>query len=83
MFAAFVLATKKRVKISDRILIACLLTFALKFVVFSVHLEQGEFFDLESSMGLIPLTFGPFIYLYTIYLVGRKVRFNYRSFDIK
>ena len=77
LFAAFVLATKKSVQISDRILIACLLTFALKFLVFSVHQEHSEFFDLQFSMGMVPLTFGPFLYLYTLYLVDRKVRFSY------
>ncbi|HXH18598.1 MAG TPA: AraC family transcriptional regulator [Chitinophagales bacterium] len=79
LFAAFVLATKKRVTISDRIMIACLLTFSLKFVMFLLHTEYGEFFDLEISMGLIPLTFGPYVYLYTIYLVDRKARFDFRD----
>lgn len=79
LFAAFVLITKKRVAIYDRIMIACLLTFSLKFVMFLLHTEYGEFFDLEISMGLIPLTFGPYVYLYTVYLVDRKPRFDYRD----
>jgi AraC-like DNA-binding protein len=77
LFGAFVLATKKRVEISDRILIACLLTFAFKFGLYLMHLEHSEFFDLAFSMGLMPLTFGPYLYLYTTYLVERKVRFEY------
>lgn len=79
LFGAFVLATKKRVEISDRILIACLLTFAFKFALYLMHLEHGEFFDLAFSMGLMPLTFGPYLYLYTTYLVERKVRFEYKD----
>lgn len=79
LFAAFVLVTKKRVAIYDRIMIACLLTFALKFTMFLLHTEYGEFFDLEISMGLIPLTFGPYVYLYTIYLVDRRTEFNWRD----
>lgn len=79
LFAAFVLATKKRVTISDRIMIACLLTFSLKFVMFLLHTQYGEFFNLEISMGLIPLTFGPYVYLYTVYLVDRKMKFDYRD----
>lgn len=79
LFAAFVLATKKRVAIYDRIMIVCLLTFALKFVMFLLHTEYGEFFDLEISMGLIPLTFGPYVYLYTVYLVDRKTKFDLRD----
>lgn len=77
LFGAFVLATKKRVEISDRILVACLLTFAFKFGLYLMHLEHSEFFDLAFSMGLMPLTFGPYLYLYTTYLVERKVRFEY------
>lgn len=42
-----------------------------------MHLEHSEFFDLAFSMGLMPLTFGPYLYLYTTYLVERKVRFEY------
>ncbi len=79
MFGAFVLATKKRVAISDKILIACLLTFAFKFLLYLMHLEHAEFFDLSFSMGLMPLTFGPYLYLYTTYLVERKARFEYKD----
>lgn len=79
IFGAFVLATKRRVEISDKILIACLLTFALKFALYLMHLEHGEFFDLSFSMGLIPLTFGPYLYLYTTYLVERQARFDYKD----
>ncbi|CAN5302518.1 helix-turn-helix domain-containing protein [soil metagenome] len=79
LFGAFVLATKKRVEISDKILIACLLTFAFKFMLYLMHLEHAEFFDLSFSMGLMPLTFGPYLYLYTTYLVERKARFEYKD----
>ncbi len=79
LFGAFVLATKKRVEISDKILIACLLTFAFKFILYLMHLEHAEYFDLSFSMGLMPLTFGPYLYLYTTYLVERKARFEYKD----
>ncbi len=79
LFGAFVLATKKRVEIADRILIACLLTFAFKFALYIMHNEHGEFFDLAFSMGLMPLTFGPYLYLYTCYLVERKYGFEYKD----
>ncbi len=77
LFAAFVLATKATVAISDRILIACLLTIALKFVVLVLHTAHSDFFDLDFSMAIIPLTFGPFLYLYTKYLVGDEMRFRW------
>lgn len=79
LFGAFVLATKKRVEIADRILIACLLTFAFKFALYIMSIEHGEFFDMAFSMGLMPLTFGPYLYLYTCYLVERKDGFEYRD----
>ena len=79
LFAAFVLITKRRVEISDKILIACLLTFGLKFLVLLLYLEHAEFFDLQFSMGMVPLTFGPYLYLYTKYLVERKTRFDVRD----
>lgn len=79
LFAAFVLVTKKRVEISDRILIACLLTFASKFAIFLLHAEHADFFDLAFSMGLMPMTFGPYMYLYTSYLVENRTRFRKRD----
>ena len=78
MFAAFVLATKKERSISDWILVACLMTIALKFILYLVHQQHAEFFDLQFSMGLIPLTFGAYLYLYTVYLTE-----GYRKFRLK
>lgn len=79
LFAAFVLITKKRVEISDRIMIACLLTFAGKFSIFILHAEHSEFFDLAFSMGVMPMTFGPYMYLYTTYLVENRTKFRLRD----
>lgn len=76
IFAAFALATRFRVKVADRILIVCLLFFALKFLAFSLQEIHGDYLDLEFSTGLIPMTFGPFMFLYTSYLVDRKLKFN-------
>lgn len=79
IFAVIALATRFRVKVSDRILIACLITFAIKFVAFSLQEIHGDFLNLEFSTGLIPMTFGPYVYLYTKYLVDRKVRFEWKD----
>jgi AraC-like DNA-binding protein len=48
-------------------------------MLYLMHLEHAEFFDLSFSMGLMPLTFGPYLYLYTTYLVERKARFEYKD----
>ncbi|MEZ5002914.1 MAG: helix-turn-helix transcriptional regulator [Chitinophagales bacterium] len=79
IFAVIALATRFRGKVSDRILIACLITFAIKFVAFSLQEIHGDFLNLEFSTGLIPMTFGPYVYLYTKYLVDRKVRFDWKD----
>ena len=76
LFAAFALATRIRVRPSSYILIACLLTFALKFVTFALERAHGDYLNLEFSVVLIPMTFGPFMYLYTVYLVDSRAKFN-------
>lgn len=76
LFAAFALGTRKRVSLPDKWLIACLLVFALKFVILIFHNQHQDFFDMQFSLGLIPLTFGPFLYLYTAYLVREKRKFK-------
>ncbi len=76
LFAAFALATRFRVKVSDKILIACLLTFAVRFIAYALQEVHGDYMNLEFSLGLIPLTFGPYVYLYTVYLVDRKLKFD-------
>lgn len=76
LFAAFALATRFRVKVSDKILIACLLTFAVRFIAYALQEVHGDYMNLEFSLGLIPMTFGPFVYLYTVYLVDRRLKFD-------
>lgn len=79
IFAAFVLMTKPRVQLADRLMTACLLTIALKFTILIMYNIHGEFFDAEFSLGLIPLTFGPFLYLYTCYLTKPEPGFRIRD----
>lgn len=80
LFAAFALATRKRISLPDKVLIACLLVFALKFLILVFHNSHQEFFDMQFSLGLIPMTFGPFLYLYASYLVVERPRF--KAFDL-
>ncbi len=79
LFVAFVLLTKKGKQVSDILLMLWLLTISLKMGVLIISAEHSEFFDNQFSIGLIPLTFGPFLYLYTKYLMFR--RFFFRSKD--
>jgi AraC-like DNA-binding protein len=76
LFAAFTLATKEKVGISDRLLIACLLAIAIKFLALVLYQAHRQFFDIDFSAAIIPLTFGPFLYLYTVYLVENRNKFN-------
>jgi len=79
LFVAFVLLTKKEKQVSDILLMLWLLTISLKMAVLIISVDHSEFFDNQFSIGLIPLTFGPFLYLYTKYLIYR--RFFFRSKD--
>lgn len=80
LFVAFVLLTKKEKQGSDFILLAWLLTISFKMMILLISVEHGEFFDNQFSIGLIPLTFGPFLFLYTKYLLYRRWFFKSRDF---
>ena len=76
LFAAFALSTRRKVSLPDKLLVVSLSFFALKFVILIFHLQHREFFDMQFSLGLIPLTFSPLLYLYTSYLVSERQRFR-------
>ena len=76
LFSAFLFYTKGKKKTYDRILILWLLTIALRFFLIATEQVHGQFFDAEFSIGLIPLTFGPFLFLYTKYLSDPSKRFS-------
>ena len=80
LFVALVLLTKKEKQGSDFILLAWLLTISFKMMILMISAEHGEFFDNQFSIGLIPLTFGPFLFLYTKYLLYRRFFFKTRDF---
>ena len=79
VFAAIVLSTKKKVGTSDIILIFCLLTIAARFIsriLLGPALEQD---NLDFTIAIVPLTFGPYLYLYTKYLTISNPDFNKRD----
>lgn len=79
LFAAFVLGTRKKVSVSDMILIGCLLAITLRFLtkIFISYSPDHPITDI--SAGIIPLTFGPFLYLYTKYLTNGDPPFDHRD----
>lgn len=76
LFSAFLFYTKGGKQTHDRILIMWLLTIALRFFLIATEQIHGQFFDAEFSIGLIPLTFGPFLLLYTKYLSNPSKTFS-------
>jgi AraC-like DNA-binding protein len=80
LFVSLVLLTKRAKQGSDYVLLAWLLTISFKMMILMISVEHGEFFDNQFSIGLIPLTFGPFLFLYTKYLLYRRFFFKSRDF---
>ena len=75
LFAAFVLGTRQKIFIADKIFILCLLTIAFRFLVKILSYEGIAFLDPDFSASLIPMTFGPYLFLYTKYLISGEPRF--------
>lgn len=71
--------TKRHKQTADRLLIAWLLIVCLKFLILLMYDEYGEFFDAAFSQGFIPLSFGPFLYLYTKHITDEDARFGFRD----
>lgn len=78
IFVAFVFLTKKNKRTADWVLSFWLLAIGFRMLVLIMGIEHGEFFDAQFSVGLIPLTFGPFLYLYT-----KSLMFNLKTLPIK
>ncbi len=80
VFAALVIFSRKRKATHERVLIWWLLAIALKFLVLILKMYHDEYFDAEFATGLIPFTFGPFLYLYTRFLTDEDARFRLIDF---
>jgi AraC-like DNA-binding protein len=76
LFAAVLVFTKRHKQIADKILISWLAMIAFKFLVLIFYNEHSEYFDADFSSGYIPLTFGPFLYLYTRHLTDDEAKFR-------
>ncbi len=80
LFAAILVLTKKKKLTPDKVLLGWLLTIAFKFLLFLLNEKHKEFFNIQFSTGLIPLTFGPFLYLYTKFLTNEEAIFRTKHF---
>ncbi|MFT4969494.1 MAG: AraC-like DNA-binding protein [Chitinophagales bacterium] len=80
LFVSLVLLTKQTKQGSDYVLLVWLITISFKMMVLLISAEHGEFFDNQFAIGLIPLTFGPFLFLYTRYLLYRRWFFKSKDF---
>ncbi|MEX0812045.1 MAG: AraC family transcriptional regulator [Chitinophagales bacterium] len=74
IFAVFLLFTKRPVLLPDRIMVFWLLIIALRFWLVANGIRHKPFFDINFSDALIPLTFGPFLYLYSKYLISEDTK---------
>lgn len=81
IFVTIVLLTKKNKQGSDWVLFAWLLTIAFKLTLLLASKKFNSPIDSQFSIGLVPLTFGPFLFLYTKYLMYRT--FFLQSKDYK
>ena len=80
LFVAFVFFTKKNKLAADWILTSWLLAIGFRMLVLIMQLEHGEFFDAQFSVGLVPLTFGPFLYLYTKSLILNTTALKWKEY---
>lgn len=76
LFAAIVMFTLPKRRTHERLLTWWLSVMAVKFLILIAKDFHEDYFDAEFSDGLIPLTFGPFLYLYTRFLADEDLRFK-------
>jgi AraC-like DNA-binding protein len=81
VFAAFIMFTLRKRRTHERLMTWWLSVMAVKFLVTIAEDFHSEYFDSGFSEGLIPLTFGPFLYLYTRFLADEDMRFH--IYDLK
>lgn len=77
LFAAFVMFTLPKRRLHERLLTWWLCVMAVKFLILIAKDFHADFFDSAFSDGLIPLTFGPFLYLYTRFLADEDLSFRW------
>ena len=76
LFTVCLLLTRKKIIVSDKIMIACLMVISLRFLAMSLSHHHILFRNADFSIFFIPLTFGPFLYLYSSYHIEGHQVFN-------
>ncbi len=79
LFALLTNLGKREKNKADRLLLVWLFSIVVQFLLLLLEEEHRDFLDLEFSTGLIPLTFGPFLYLYAAYLTGSIKKFKWKQ----
>lgn len=64
VFTAFVLLTRTRKILTDRIIAVWMLTIAIELSHMLLQLNDHSLFRITSNFSFISLTFGPFLYIY-------------------
>jgi AraC-like DNA-binding protein len=80
LFAIVLLLTKRPIQLHDRIMIGWLGVIGLRFWLVANGIKHNPFFDIDFSEALIPLTFGPFLYLYCKYLISEESRMTGKDY---
>lgn len=80
LFAALLLFTRRRQDISDRILAWWMVFISLELFHMLLEVTGSSWHRVTSNFGFYALTFGPFLYLYTSFITGRKTGWSYRDF---
>lgn len=76
LFASIGVMVKRPKHVTDWLLLSFLLLIAFKFLILIMGSIHGDFLDTDFSSGIIPLTFGPFIFLYSRFLISAHKRFH-------
>ena len=76
LFTILILVYTSRKDVSNKILIATLGVISLRFLIQVLNFEHIISGGMGLSMLLVPLSLGPFIYLYTRYKINGKKKLN-------
>lgn len=77
VFSAFLLLTKRRRSLADRILAVWMIFIGLELWHMLLEISGSPLHNYTSNFGFYSLTFGPFLYLYVTKLTEENSRFDW------
>ncbi len=80
LFAALFLFTRRRQAISDKMLAWWMLFISLELWHMLFEIIGSPWHGVTSNFGFYALTFGPFLYLYTSFITGRRHTWSFRDY---